>query len=205
MLKSQFPQVKIIALKKNYGFAEGYNKAMHHIHSPYVVLLNSDVEVSENWLEPLIEFADEHPDVAAIQPKIRSLRNRDYFEHAGASGGFSDKYGFPYCRGRIFATLEKDNGQYDEIHEIFWASGAAFFTRTRDYIEAGGLDRNFFAHMEEIDLCWRYKLMNKSVFCVPQSVVYHLGGATLDVENPKKPYLNFPNNRLMLHKNIPGH
>ena len=121
MLKSQFPQVKIIALKKNYGFAEGYNKAMHHIHSPYVVLLNSDVEVSENWLEPLIEFADEHPDVAAIQPKIRSLRNRDYFEHAGASGGFIDKYGFPYCRGRIFATLEKDNGQYDEIHEIFWA------------------------------------------------------------------------------------
>ena len=203
MLEKEFPEVKIISLPKNYGFAEGYNRAMQKIHTPYVVLLNSDVEVTEGWLEPMIEFADNNPNVAAIQPKILSLRDKTKFEHAGAAGGFLDCVGFPYCRGRIFDSVETDTGQYDKTEKIFWASGAAFFTRTRDYISAGGLDVNFFAHMEEIDLCWRYHLMKKEIFCVPQSVVYHLGGATLDTENPKKVYLNFRNNILMLYKNLP--
>ncbi len=203
LLAEKFPDVKIIALKENYGFAEGYNRAMKRIHTPYVVLLNSDVEVTKGWLEPLIAFAEENPQVSAIQPKILSLRNKDCFEHAGAAGGFIDKHGYPYCRGRIFSTIEKDEGQYDVPIEIFWASGAAFFTRTKDYIEAGGLDSRFFAHMEEIDLCWRYLLAGKKIYCVPQSKVYHLGGATLDTENPRKVYLNFRNNILMLYKNLP--
>lgn len=203
ILETEFPQVRIIRLKENYGFAEGYNRAIRKITSPYVVLLNSDVEVTDGWLDPLIEFADENPDVAAIQPKILSLRDKEKFEHAGAAGGFIDKNGFPYCRGRIFSTLETDSGQYDSIIEIFWASGAAFFTRTDDYVAAGGLDPHFFAHMEEIDLCWRYLLMGKSIYCVPQSVLYHLGGATLDSDSPRKVYLNFRNNILMLYKNLP--
>lgn len=203
ILREEFPAVKVIAMPVNSGFAEGYNIALKHIRTEYVVLLNSDVEVTSNWLEPMVEYADSHPDVAAIQPKIRSHRQFNYFEHAGAAGGYIDKFGFPFCRGRIFDSVEEDKGQYDTVENIFWATGACLFTRTRDYQEAGGLDPLFFAHMEEIDLCWRFHQMGKRIVCVPKSVVYHLGGATLDMENPRKTYLNFRNNLLMLYKNLP--
>ena len=203
-VKSNFPEFKVFAMKENHGFAEGYNIAIENIDTEYSVLLNSDVRVTKNWLEPLVAYADENIDVAAIQPKILSLREPGKFEHAGACGGFLDKYGYPFCRGRIFDTLEKDNNQYDTIEDVFWASGACFFTRTELYKKAGGLDRNFFAHMEEIDLCWRYHLLGFRIVCVPQSAVYHLGGATLDADNPRKTYLNFRNNILMLYKNLPS-
>lgn len=204
VLREEFPHVKVIAMPVNSGFAEGYNIALAHIRTEYVVLLNSDVEVTEGWLEPLVDYADRHPEVAAIQPKIRSLRRRAYFEHAGAAGGYIDRFGFPFCRGRIFDTVELDQGQYDTVTDVFWATGACLFVRTADYEAAGGLDGRFFAHMEEIDLCWRFHRMGKRVVCVPQSMVYHLGGATLDTENPRKTYLNFRNNLLMLHKNLPA-
>lgn len=203
ILRKEFPEVKIIALPMNLGFAGGYNEALKQVDSEYIVLLNSDVEVTPRWLEPLVAYADTHPQVAAIQPKIRSLRNRSRFEHAGACGGFIDRYGFPFCRGRIFDSVEEDNGQYDEAMEIFWATGACFFTRKADYEQAGGLDPLFFAHMEEIDLCWRYHLAGRKLVCLPQSTVYHLGGATLDMSNPHKTYLNFRNNLLILYKNLP--
>ncbi|MEG1904044.1 MAG: glycosyltransferase family 2 protein, partial [Bacteroidales bacterium] len=204
VLREEFPQVKVIEMPVNRGFAEGYNIALKHIHTEYVVLLNSDVEVTEGWLEPMIAYADQYPEVAAIQPKIRACRRRTHFEHAGAAGGYLDRFGYPFCRGRIFDTVEEDLGQYDTVADIFWATGACLFTRTKDYHEAGGLDALFFAHMEEIDLCWRFHRRNKRVVCVPQSVVYHLGGATLDTENPRKTYLNFRNNLLMLYKNLPA-
>lgn len=203
VLREEFPQVKVIAMPVNSGFAEGYNIALQHIHTEYVVLLNSDVEVTEGWLEPMVAYADQYPEVAAIQPKIRSYRRRTHFEHAGAAGGYLDRFGYPFCRGRIFDTVEEDLGQYDTVADIFWATGACLFTRTKEYHEAGGLDALFFAHMEEIDLCWRFHRRNKRVVCVPQSVVYHLGGATLDTDNPRKTYLNFRNNLLMLYKNLP--
>lgn len=203
VLRDEFPEIKVIAMPVNSGFAEGYNIALRHIRTEYVVLLNSDVEVTPNWLEPMLEYAEAHPEVAAIQPKIRALRQPTHFEHAGAAGGYIDRFGFPFCRGRIFDSVEEDRGQYDTIQDIFWATGACLFTRTEDYVQAGGLDALFFAHMEEIDLCWRFHRMQKRVVCVPQSVVYHLGGATLDTENPRKTYLNFRNNLLMLYKNLP--
>ena len=202
-LQVSFPNVRLIVLDKNYGFAEGYNRALEQVEAEYVVLLNSDVEVSLHWLEPLVEYMDAHPEVAACQPKIRSERNKEYFEYAGAAGGYLDKYGYPFCRGRIFEVVEKDQGQYDTIQPIFWATGAALFIRLKDYWEAGGLDGRFFAHMEEIDLCWRLRSRGRGIVCIPQSVVYHVGAATLKRENPRKTFLNFRNNLLMLYKNLP--
>ena len=203
MLREEFPCVRIIVLDQNHGFADGYNLALQQVEAEYVVLLNSDVEVTEHWLEPMISYLDGHPEVAACQPKIRSQRQKEYFEYAGAAGGFIDKYGYPFCRGRIMGVVEKDEGQYDTILPVFWATGAALFIRHADYREAGGLDGRFFAHMEEIDLCWRIHLAGYRIAVVPQSTVYHLGGASLDAANPRKTYLNFRNNLLMLHKNLP--
>jgi GT2 family glycosyltransferase len=202
-LQTNFSNVRLILLDKNYGFAEGYNRALQQVEAEYVVLLNSDVEVTPYWLEPLVEYMDAHPEVAACQPKIRSERNKEYFEYAGAAGGYLDKYGYPFCRGRIFEVVEKDEGQYDTIQPIFWATGAALFIRLKDYREAGGLDGRFFAHMEEIDLCWRLRSRGRGIVCIPQSVVYHVGAATLKKENPRKTFLNFRNNLLMLYKNLP--
>jgi hypothetical protein len=167
------------------------------------VLLNSDVEVTDGWLLPLRQYLDAHPDVAAVQPKLLSQRQKTHFEYAGACGGYIDRYGYPFCRGRIFSTVEADHGQYDAPAPIFWASGAALCIRLADYREAGGLDARFFAHMEEIDLCWRLRSLGRKIVCVPASTVYHVGGATLKKENPRKTYLNFRNNLLMLYKNLP--
>lgn len=203
VLKHQFPQVKLILLDKNYGFAEGYNRALQQVDSKYVVLLNSDVETSPNWLNPMIEHLEKHPETAALQPKILSFANKSMFEYAGAAGGFIDRYGYPFCRGRILHHLEKDRGQYDAPIEIFWATGACLCMRRVDYMEAGGLDSYFFAHMEEIDLCWRLLARGKKIFCLPQSVVYHVGGASLHSESPRKVHLNFRNNLLMIYKNAP--
>ncbi len=199
----RFPGVQILRLDQNYGFAEGYNRALGQLDAEYFLLLNSDVEVTENWLSPLLSYMDEHPDVAACQPKIRAFHNKPFFEHAGACGGYLDKYAFPFCRGRIFANVEEDKGQYDSVADVFWATGAALMVRSDDYLSAGGLDGTFFAHMEEIDLCWRMRSRGRRIVCVPDSVVYHVGGGTLNVENPRKTYLNFRNNLLMIYKNVP--
>lgn len=203
LLSEKFPTVKVDAFDKNYGFAGGYNKALKNINTEYYVLLNSDVEVTKGWLSTLYTYMNENPEVAACQPKILSYHRRNYFEYAGAAGGFIDKYGYPFCRGRIFGEVEEDRGQYDDIKDIFWATGACLFIRSADYWEAGGLDDEFFAHMEEIDLCWRLKSRGKRIVCIPQSVVYHIGGGTLNAEHPRKTYLNFRNNLLLLYKNLP--
>ena len=203
MLRQEFPSVHLIILDKNRGFAEGYNIALQQVSAEYVVLLNSDVEVTEHWLAPLVDYMDAHPEVAACQPKIRSWRHKERFEYAGASGGFIDRYGYPFCRGRIMGVVEEDNGQYDTVVPVFWATGAALFIRLKDYQDAGGLDGRFFAHMEEIDLCWRLRARGRMLVCVPQSTVYHVGGATLKKENPHKTFLNFRNNLVMLYKNLP--
>lgn len=203
MLAQDFPGVRLIKLEQNWGFAEGYNKALAQVEAEYVVLLNSDVEVTKGWLKPMTSCLDRHPEVAACQPKIRSYHAREFFEYAGASGGFIDYYGYPFCRGRIFASLEADEGQYDAEMPVFWATGAALCIRLDEYRKAGGLDGRFFAHMEEIDLCWRLRSRGKKILCVPESVVYHVGGGTLKKENPRKTYLNFRNNLLMLYKNLP--
>ena len=202
LLETQFPQVKTIVLEQNFGFAEGYNRALKQIDAAYYVLLNSDVEVSHHWLTPLIEFMDSHQQVAACQPKLLAEYDKDSFEYAGACGGFLDKYGYPFCRGRIFDTVERDNGQYDYQQEILWATGACMMIRSKDYWAAGGLDGRFFAHNEEIDLCWRLRLMGRKIFCIPESEVYHVGGGTLPKSNPMKTYLNFRNNLTMLYKNL---
>ena len=197
-------EVGIISFDKNYGFAEGYNRAIALADGyEYVVLLNSDVATADGWDRILLDYMDSHPDCGACQPKLLSYRDKDTFEYAGACGGYLDRNGYPYCRGRIFGTCERDHGQYDTVADVFWASGACFFVRRGLYISAGGLDRAFFAHMEEIDLCWRIHLAGYSVAAVPSAVVYHLGGGSLPAENPKKTYLNFRNNLLMLHKNLP--
>lgn len=203
VLAGEFPSVKVMALGSNYGFAEGYNRALAAVDHDYVVLLNSDVATCGGWIEPLIEEMRRNDDVAATQPKIMSVENPDTFEYAGACGGYIDRHGYPYCRGRIFGTVEEDCGQYDTPADVAWASGAALMIKRRLYLEAGGLDASFFAHMEEIDLCWRLRLMGKRVTVVPQSKVYHLGGGSLPVGNPRKTYLNFRNNLLMLYKNLP--
>jgi GT2 family glycosyltransferase len=203
MLRSEFPVVRLIELDQNYGFAEGYNRALEQVDAEYVVLLNSDVEVTPHWLEPLLDYMDTHSGTVACQPKLLSWHNKEYFEYAGASGGFIDRYGYPFCRGRIFDVVEKDCGQYDTVTEVMWVTGAALFIRLADYREVGGLDGHFFAHMEEIDLCWRLRSRGKKLVCIPQSVVYHVGGATLKKENPRKTFLNFRNNLLMLYKNLP--
>lgn len=203
MLHREFPTVHLIILEKNNGFADGYNLALKQVDAEYVVLLNSDVEVTEHWLAPLVAFMDAHPETAACQPKIRSWRQKEQFEYAGAAGGFIDRYGYPFCRGRILGVVETDNGQYDTVIPVFWATGAALFIRLKDYWEAGGLDGRFFAHMEEIDLCWRLRSRGRQLVCVPQSEVFHVGGATLKKENPHKTFLNFRNNLVMLYKNLP--
>ena len=203
LLREHFPSVKLIQLDKNYGFAEGYNRALAQIEAEYYVLLNSDVEVTHHWLTPLVEYMDAYPDVAACQPKLLSEANRDYFEYAGASGGFIDRYGYPFCRGRIFNTVEEDNGQYDYIIDILWATGACMLIRSADYREAHGLDGRFFAHNEEIDLCWRLRQRGRRIVCIPESEVYHVGGGTLPKSNPTKTFLNFRNNLTMLYKNLP--
>lgn len=203
MLRSEFPEVRLIELGRNYGFADGYNKALEQVRAEYFVLLNSDVETVTGWLRPMLAYMDAHPEVAACQPKLLSYRDRGSFEYAGGAGGFIDRYGYPFCRGRIFADVEHDCGQYDDIVPVMWATGAALMVRSRDWREAGGLDGRFFAHMEEIDFCWRLRARGRSIVCIPGSVAYHVGGATLNRENPRKTFLNFRNNLLMLYKNLP--
>ena len=196
-------ECRVIELDKNWGFAEGYNKALQKIDAEYYLLLNSDIEVTHHWLTPLIELMDSHPEVAACQPKLLSIFDRDRFEYAGASGGYLDRYGYPFCRGRIFDTVERDEGQYDNRQDVLWATGAALMIRAKDYWEAGGLDARFFAHNEEIDLCWRLRIRGRRVCCVPDSYVYHVGGGTLPKSNPMKTFLNFRNNLTMLYKCLP--
>lgn len=203
VLREQFPDVETIAFDKNLGFAAGYNRAIELTRYPYTVLLNSDVRTSDNWLRPLYDYMESHPDVGAVQPKLLSDSDPSSFEYAGACGGYIDRNGYPYCRGRIFGDCEKDTGQYDSVADIFWASGACLMVRSDLYLRVGGLDSRFFAHMEEIDLCWRILLSGHSIKAVPTSAVYHLGGGSLPASNPRKTYLNFRNNLLMLHKNLP--
>ncbi len=202
-VKTNYPTIKIIENKGNFGYAKGYNEALQEVEEEIYALVNSDIEVTENWLQPIITLFENNSKTSIIQPKILDFKNKEYFEYAGAGGGFIDKYGFPYCRGRIFDTIEKDNGQYNDTTEIFWASGACFFIRKEVFRELTGFDADFFAHQEEIDLCWR--AFNKGYvakYC-GQSTVYHVGGATLDAENPKKTFLNFRNSLWMLTKNLP--
>lgn len=203
MLNEKFPEVRQIVLDKNWGFADGYNKALARVDAEYYVLLNSDVEVTPGWLTPLVSFMDAHPEVCACQPKLLSVADKSKFEYAGACGGFLDRYGYPYCRGRVFDTVEQDNGQYDDIHEVLWTTGACMMVRSKDYWAVNGLDGRFFAHNEEIDMCWRMRMMGRQLFCIPQSKVYHVGGGTLPKGNPMKTYLNFRNNLTMLYKNLP--
>ncbi|MCR9182461.1 MAG: glycosyltransferase family 2 protein [Flavobacteriaceae bacterium] len=202
-LEKTYPELKIIQNQKNGGYAKGYNEGLKNIEADLYVLLNSDVEVTENWLPPLVEQFKNNPQIAAAQPKILDYKNKSYFEYAGAAGGFIDKFGYPYCRGRIFNTLEKDQGQYDGVSEIFWASGACLFVRSNAFFETGGFDEDYFAHQEEIDLCWRLFNLGYKAVCVNQSKVYHLGGGTLKNTNPKKTYLNFRNSLFNLLKNAP--
>ena len=202
-IKENFPTVQIVENKGNFGYAKGYNDALQHIEADVYALVNSDIEVTENWLKPIIKTFENQSNTAVIQPKILDFKNKEYFEYAGAAGGFIDKYGYPYCRGRIFETIEKDNGQYNDEREIFWASGACFFIRSRVYKEMKGFDDDFFAHQEEIDLCWRIINQGYTIKYHSDSVVYHVGGATLNQGNPKKTFLNFRNSLLMLVKNVP--
>jgi len=202
-LSANFPTVRIVNNKENLGFAGGYNKALNQIHAKYYVLLNSDVEVTEDWIAPIINLMDSDKNIAACQPKLLDFNNRTKFEYAGASGGFIDNLGYPFCRGRIFGSLEEDSGQYNEAIEVFWATGACIFVRAEVFWEAGGFDEDFFAHQEEIDLCWRLKNKGHKIMVEPNSVVYHVGGGTLDAGSPFKTHLNFRNNQKMLFKNLP--
>lgn len=202
-LQTTYPQIKCVVLDKNYGFADGYNRALKQVEAEFYVLLNSDVEVTHNWLLPIVSYLSDNESVAAVQPKVLAQRDKSFFEYAGASGGFIDKYGYPFCRGRIFNHVEEDCKQYDDPIEIFWATGACMVIRSKDFFDAGGFDASFFAHMEEIDLCWRLNSRGRRVVCLPVSTVYHVGAATLKKESPRKTYLNFRNNLLMLYKNLP--
>ncbi len=204
-LRSNYPQIKIIQNKENGGFSKGYNDALAQVEAQYFVLLNSDIEVTPNWINPVIHLMDSDPSVAACQPKILSYHDRSSFEYAGAAGGFIDKYGYPFCRGRVFQTLEKDEGQYDTVAEIFWATGACMFVRADLYKQFGGLDNDFFAHMEEIDFCWRMKNNGYKIMYCPDSTVFHVGGGTLPKVSWRKTYLNFRNNLILLYKNLPTH
>ncbi|MDD4384621.1 MAG: glycosyltransferase family 2 protein [Bacteroidales bacterium] len=194
--------IKIICLDKNYGFTGGYNRALKQINSDYYVILNSDVEVNNNWLEPMASFIEQNPNVAACMPKLNSYAAPKYFEYAGAAGGYIDFLGYPFCRGRVLNIVEQDNGQYNEAKEIFWATGACIMVRATDFWSVGAFDEDFFAHMEEIDLCWRLKRSGKSIWCIPNASVLHVGGGTLAVNNPQKAYFNHRNNLLMLLKNL---
>ncbi len=202
-LSQEAPGVRVVRLDQNYGFAEGYNKALRQVEADYYVLLNSDVEVPEGWLSPLLAYMEGHPEVAACQPKLLSQADNSRFEYAGACGGFLDSLGYPYCRGRVFSTVEADHGQYDTPLPCLWATGACLLIRASDYWGAGGLDGRFFAHQEEIDLCWRLASRGRGVACVPESAVYHVGGGTLPAGSPRKTFLNFRNNLLLLYKNLP--
>ncbi len=202
-LKAQYPSIRILEHTENEGFAKGYNHALQNVEAQYYCLLNSDIEVTEHWIEPIIEQMDENEKIAAVQPKLLSYYKRDEFEYAGAAGGFVDKYGYPFCRGRVFSNVEKDHSQYDSEMDIFWATGAAMFVRSDVYHTMGGLDADFFAHMEEIDFCWRIKNAGYKIKMNPNSVVYHIGGGTLPKNNSFKTYLNFRNNLFLLLKNLP--
>lgn len=202
-LETNYPNIRIIQNSRNEGFAKGYNLAMEQIEAQYYCLLNSDIEVTPHWIEPIIEMMDSDERIAGVQPKILSYHNRDTFEYAGASGGYVDKFGYPFCRGRVFGNLENDYGQYDTVADIFWATGAALFVRSDVYRTMGGLDPDFFAHMEEIDFCWRIKNAGYKIKVQPASVVYHIGGGTLPKNNSRKTYLNFRNNLFLLLKNLP--
>jgi len=202
-IESNFKSVTIIKNNANFGFAKGYNQALNNIESPILALVNSDVEVTRNWLNAIIETFENEPRTAVVQPKILDFKTKGRFEYAGAAGGFIDQFGYPFCRGRIFETIEDDNGQYDDNCEIFWASGACFFIRKKVFEEMKGFDENFFAHQEEIDLCWRVLNSNYKIKYIAESKVYHLGGATLKFSDPKKTFLNFRNSLLMLTRNLP--
>ncbi|HWL00149.1 MAG TPA: glycosyltransferase family 2 protein [Parapedobacter sp.] len=202
-VRTVYPTIRIVQNDRNLGFAGGYNEVLKTVKADYFVLLNSDVEVPPDWITPVIEMLESNPDMAVAQPKIRSYYHRDHFEHAGAAGGFIDGYGFPFCRGRMLHVLEKDDGQYNHPCDVFWASGAAFFIKQRHWELSGGFDADFFAHMEEVDLCWRLQQAGCRIGYCPQSVVYHVGGGTLATSNPQKTYLNFRNNLFMLQKNLP--
>lgn len=202
-LSDNFSDAGLISTRQNLGFAGGYNYALKQIDSEYYVLLNTDIQVTEGWLSPLVRFMDENPDVASCQPKIRSFHSQDHFEYAGAAGGFIDKYGFTFCRGRIFGNVEKDSGQYDDIADIFWSTGACMIVRAKAWKECNGFDEDFFAHMEEVDLCWRFHNAGYRVCCLPQSIVYHVGGGTLAYDSYLKTYLNFRNNLFLIYKNLP--
>jgi GT2 family glycosyltransferase len=202
-LQSNFPEVKVIENGANLGFTTGYNRALGQIKAEYYVLLNSDIEVAENWIEPIIKLMDSDKTIAACQPKILSYHNPKMFEYAGAAGGFIDRYGYPFCRGRIFQSIEQDSGQYDDVTEIFWATGACLFVRADLYNKVGGLDDDFFAHMEEIDLCWRLKHLGYKIMYCGESKIYHIGGGSLDKSAPRKTYLNIRNNSTLLYKNLP--
>ena len=202
-VRQQFPTIKIIKNNENGGYAKGYNNALKNIKADIFALVNSDIEVTENWLEPILDYFNLHKNTAIIQPKILDYKNKLYFEYAGAAGGFLDEFGYPFCKGRVFDTVEKDELQYDKITDIFWASGACFFVRSDIFYQLNGFDEMYFAHQEEIDFCWRAKNVGYEIKYIPNSIVYHLGGATLGSNNPKKTFLNFRNNLITLLKNLP--
>lgn len=204
MLASEFPEVKVLDLRQNYGFARGYNEALRLVEADYFVILNSDVEVTEGWLESPIRLMEADETIAAVQPKILSYHQKTHFEYAGAAGGFIDRFGYPFCRGRIFDVVEVDDGQYDTITDVFWATGACLFVRTKSFHKAGGFDADFWAHMEEIDLCWRLKNQGYRIVFTPESTVFHVGGGSLPYDSPQKLYLNFRNNLWLLYKNLPS-
>lgn len=202
-LRKEHPRIRVIELEKNYGFSGGYNRAAAQIDTAYMLLLNSDIEVTEGWLEPMLEVMEADPAVGACTPKILDYKRKTHFEYAGAAGGYVDRFGYPFCRGRIFDHLEEDQGQYDQPTDLFWGTGACLMVRMDLFRESGGLDERFFAHMEEIDLCWRFQRRGYRIRCIPASTVYHVGGATLQRGNPMKTFLNFRNNLLLLYKNLP--
>ncbi|MFC0771319.1 glycosyltransferase family 2 protein [Terrimonas alba] len=203
-LKQHYPSVRIISLAENFGFAKGYNEALKQVDADYFILLNSDVEVTPGWIEPMVGLLENNASIAACQPKILSFHNKKMFEYAGAAGGWIDKYGYPFSRGRVFDTCEEDRGQYDQAAPVFWASGACLFIRAAVFQQMNGFDDFFFAHQEEIDLCWRMQLAGYKIYSCPASIVYHVGGGTLPKGNSKKTFLNFRNNLIMLSKNVPS-
>ena len=202
-ISQNFSEIRLLKLEKNYGFAGGYNRALAQIKATYYVLLNSDIEVTEGWLNPLIDFMDNNPDVASCQPKIRSFHKRDYFVYAGAAGGYIDKFGYTFCRGRVFNNVERDSGQFDDYTDVFWSTGACMVVSAEAWFKCGGFDEDFFAHMEEVDLCWRFHHAGFRVSYVPGSIVYHAGGGALPYDSANKTYLNFRNNLFLLYKNLP--
>lgn len=203
-LQQTYPDIELILLDKNYGFAEGYNIALNKIEAQYYIILNSDIQVTENWIDPLISLLDNNKTIGACMPKLKSYTDRESFEYAGAAGGYIDKLGYPFCKGRIFDTIEKDHGQYDGCFEIFWATGACFVIKSEVFHQMGGFDPFYFAHQEEIDLCWRLQNAGYKIYCNTKSVVYHLGGGTLPKSNPYKTFLNFRNNMVLLYNNLPS-